>query len=122
MTLMNELYLGVIIGLCWSLKSMLSNLPGNKVQFIFCGLILYYLLGGFSGKLKLIIGLITYALSHQSDRLVEYIWTPLYGYLQGLANYLVMLATMAEGVAGAGQALPSPPAGGGWAGNILPRI
>lgn len=90
MSLLSELYLGVIIGLCWSLKSLLSTLPCNKVQFFFSAVALYYMIGGLSyGKLKLFVGLLTYICCHHSDRVINAVWGP----MSAMATTVVEAAT-----------------------------
>ena len=52
--MLTDLYMGLLIGLMWVAKSMLSGLPCTCLP-------LYFLLGGFEdGKLKLALALIVY--------------------------------------------------------------
>ena len=96
MTLGNELYMGVIIGLCWSLKSLLASLPANKVQFFACALALYFMLGGLSyGKLKVLVGLATYVFFHHSGRILDNLWEPVAGVVT--STLTVMGATINNG-------------------------
>ncbi len=78
MSLLSEFYLGVVLGLCWSFKSLLSNLPCDKVSFFCTGLALYLVLGGFSygGKLKLAVGLLTFLAFRRSDQLLNVLCEP----------------------------------------------
>ncbi len=77
MNLIQELYLGVIIGLLWSFRSLMTTLPGNKLTFLFNCYALYRLLGGLSyGKLKLAIGILSFLAFRRSDRVLDLLWAP----------------------------------------------
>lgn len=98
MNLWHELYLGIIIGLSWSFRSLLSNLPGNKLRFFFNCLMLYHMLGGLSyGKLKLIIGLLTFLVFRRSDHVIDLLWSPLFALastaLKGVAGGLLAVSS-----------------------------
>ncbi len=104
MNLWTELYLGIVIGLSWSFKSLLSRLPCNKVPFFCNGLALYYTLGGFSyGKVKLAIGFLTFLAFKKSDQLLEVMWEPCSRLANGAMSLAVcLLSSLTQ------SALPSP--------------
>lgn len=100
MNIWSELYLGVVIGLSWSCKSLLSTLPCNKVPFFCSCLALYYALGGFSyGKFKLAIGLLTFlafSRGHQLPRLLLLIQEPCARIVSGLSSLAAAVVAHAQ--------------------------
>ncbi len=79
MSLWEELYSGIIIGLCMSFKSLLSQFPDKKVALAICSYAFYTLLGGlWSGWLKMAVGILTFFLSAQFDSVFKFLWDALF--------------------------------------------
>ncbi len=75
MSLWEEMYSGFIIGLCMSLKSLLSQFPDKKLAFAICTYAFYVIIGGlWAGSLKILIGFLTFLLSARFDLVFNVLW------------------------------------------------
>lgn len=109
MNIWTELFIGVLIGLTWSLKSLMAALPCNMVPFFCNSMALYYMLGGVAyGKLKLLAGVVTFMVFRMGDQVVDLMWHPFSCLANNLTcfavNRLVALAqTSLQGMLGQGR-------------------
>ncbi len=76
MTIKNDIYLGALIGIIVSFKTLLYDLPNRKLAFAFNSFLLHKMVGGLHNTSweKFYVALVTYLLVEQFEAIINAVW------------------------------------------------